>query len=168
MPDTARDLYDRDWYAWTQDQAARLRAWPEHLRPNGLDVEHLAEEVEDLGKSDRRAIESFLHQIALHLLKLEFHPAAAEARLHWMAEIDTFRLEVERRFADSPSLRARRAEIAGRAWASAERAARRQLAREAPEASQRLDAALQGGSGPRYEVDAQLLAEDWYPPPAGG
>ena len=38
MPDTA-SLYDRDWYAWTQDQAARLRAWPEQLRPNGLDVE---------------------------------------------------------------------------------------------------------------------------------
>lgn len=57
MPDTAAS-YDRDWFAWTQDQAARLRAWPEHLRPTGLDVENLAEEVEDMGKSQRRAVEA--------------------------------------------------------------------------------------------------------------
>ncbi|MBX9699510.1 MAG: DUF29 domain-containing protein [Acetobacteraceae bacterium] len=164
MPDTAQ-LYDRDWYAWTQDQATRLRAWPEHLRPNGLDVEHLAEEVEDLGKSDRRAVESFLHQVVLHLLKLEFH-TAAEARLHWMAEVDAFRLELERRFEDSPSLRAQRAALAGRAWTSAERALRRQLAREAPEAARRLEATLRDAPGPRYALDEQLLNADWYPSPA--
>ena len=71
MPDTA-SLYDRDFFAWTQDQAARLRAWPEHLRPNGIDVANLVEEVESLGKSDRRAIGSLLGFIALHLLKIEF------------------------------------------------------------------------------------------------
>ena len=72
MPDTA-SLYDRDFFAWTQDQAALLRAWPEHLRPNGIDIENLVEEVESLGKSDRRAIESLLELVVLHFLKLEFH-----------------------------------------------------------------------------------------------
>lgn len=159
MPDDTARLYDRDWYAWTQDQAARLRAWPEHLRPNGLDVEHLAEEVEDMGKSDRRAVESFLHQIALHLLKLEFHPAAREQGPHWMGEIDNFRLELERRMEDSPSLRAQRADLYVRAWTSAERAFRRQLDREAPDLARGFGLA----SAPRYDLDAQVLDPDWYP-----
>ena len=54
MPGAA-DLYERDFYAWTQDQAAMLRAWPETLRPNTLDIEHIAEELEDLGGSQRSA-----------------------------------------------------------------------------------------------------------------
>lgn len=157
MPDTAQ-LYDRDWYAWTQDQAARLRAWPEHLRPNGLDVEHLAEEVEDLGRSDRRAIESVLHQIALHLLKLELHPAAREHGAHWMTEIDGFRLDLERRLEDSPSLRAQRADLYARAWTSADRAFRRQLDREALEQARRYAPA----AAPRYDLDAEVLNPDWY------
>ncbi|RAI60988.1 hypothetical protein DOO78_02355 [Roseicella frigidaeris] len=67
MPDDA-GLHDRDWYAWTQDQAARLRAWPEQLRPNGLDVREIAEEIESLGTSDRRAN---------HLVPLAPRPAGA-------------------------------------------------------------------------------------------
>lgn len=163
MPDDA-GLYDRDWYAWTQDQAARLRAWPEHLRPNGLDVEHLAEEVEDLGGSQRRAVESFLELINLHCLKLEFHPAL-EARQHWMAEIDGFRSGIEREFRHSPSLRARRAEFVADAWAAALRRFRRQLQREAPEAARRFAAAIPADAPPRYDLDSQILDEDWYPAP---
>ena len=162
MPDDTARLYDRDWYAWTQDQAARLRAWPEHLRPNGLDVEHLAEEVEDMGKSDRRAVESFLHQIALHLLKLEMHPARTEHAAHWMGEIDNFRIELERRLEDSPSLRAQRADLYARAWTSAERAFRRQLERDAPGRARDFAAA----EAPRYDLDAEVLNPDWYPSPA--
>ncbi|TCZ53156.1 DUF29 domain-containing protein [Roseicella aquatilis] len=164
MPDDA-SLHDRDWYAWTQDQAARLRAWPEHLRPNGLDVEHLAEEVEDLGGSQRRAVESFLELINLHCLKLEFYPAP-EAGPHWMAEIDGFRSAIAREFRHSPSLRARRADFAADAWASALHRFRRQLQREAPEAARRFAAAVPPEAPPRYDLDGQILNEDWYPAPA--
>lgn len=164
MPDDA-GLYERDWYAWTQDQAARLRAWPEHLRPNGLDVEHLAEEVEDLGRSQRRAVESFLRQIVSHALKIEFHPAA-ENRSHWMAEIDNFRVALETEFGDSPSLRARRHDLYAAAWQKAERTFRRQLQREAPEAARRLGAAVPADAPPRYDLDSQILNEDWFPAPA--
>jgi uncharacterized protein DUF29 len=167
MPDTA-SLYDRDWYAWTQDQAARLRAWPEQLRPNGLDVEHLAEEVESLGKSDRRAIESHLRLIALQLLKMKFHPAAADAGRHWMAEVDGFRDELERLFEDSPSLRAQREAIYARAWRSAERDMRRQLGREAPDRARAFAAAVPPDAPARYDLDAEILAEDWFPQPQSG
>ena len=52
------ELYDEDFYAWTQAQAKALRT---HFRgDNRLDVEHLAEEIEDLGSSELQAVESFV------------------------------------------------------------------------------------------------------------
>ena len=75
------ELYDRDFYAWTQDQAAALRAWPEAMRPNVLDIAHLAEEIEDLGSAQRTAAGSLLRQILIHLPKLRLHPDE-QARLH--------------------------------------------------------------------------------------
>jgi hypothetical protein len=58
-------LYDTDFYLWTQTQTAALRA----KDVAALDLEHLAEEIESLGKRDRRAVESYLEVILLHLLK---------------------------------------------------------------------------------------------------
>ena len=61
MATKAADLYDEDFYAWTQQQAEVLRT---HFQgDNRLDVEHLAEEVEDLGKSELHAIESYVENI---------------------------------------------------------------------------------------------------------
>jgi hypothetical protein len=81
--ETASKLYDEDFYAWTQEQAAALRA----LRgDNRLDIEHLAEEIEDLGKSDLYAVESYVQQIMAHLLKLDYSGFDLSRR-HWRAEI---------------------------------------------------------------------------------
>lgn len=166
MPDTA-SLYDRDFFAWTQDQAARLRAWPEHLRSNGIDVENLVEEVESLGKSDRRAVESVLGQVAGHLLKLEFHPDRP-ARRHWMREVNAFRTSLRRLYRDSPSLRAQRAGMLVEAWQDARADFRRDLALDAPGQVAGFDAVVPPGSGPRYDIDRHILAEDWYPDPFAG
>jgi hypothetical protein len=96
----AADLYDEDFYAWTQQQAEALRT---HFQgDNRLDVEHLAEEVEDLGKSELHAIESFVVQIVAHLLKLDYSGHAAP-RPHWRAEILNFRQNVARK--TTPSIR---------------------------------------------------------------
>lgn len=111
MSPTGTAPYDQDWYAWTQDQAARLRAWPAALRPDGLDIEHLAEEVADMGGSQRRSVRCLLQQIMVHLLRMEFHPAV-ESRSHWAAEVMNFRSQLDVEFRDSPSLRARREEFA--------------------------------------------------------
>src|SRR5690242_16251850 len=69
--------YDEDFYVWTQEQAAALRyAAAAGLKGGShLDWEHLAEEIEDMGKRDRRALESDLARIVEHLLKLERSPA---------------------------------------------------------------------------------------------
>ncbi len=75
MPDGPR--YDDDFYAWTQHQAAVLRSLP--VSDNRLDREHVAEEIEDLGKSERDAVRSRIRRIIEHLLKLAYSPAEAAA-----------------------------------------------------------------------------------------
>jgi Domain of unknown function DUF29 len=96
----AADLYDEDFYAWTQQQAEVLRT---HFQgDNRLDVEHLAEEVEDLGKSELQAVESFIEHIIAHLLKLDYS-GQAPPRPHWRAEIVNFRQNIDRKI--SPSIR---------------------------------------------------------------
>jgi Domain of unknown function DUF29 len=68
--------YEQDLYAWTQEQAALLRA----RRADALDWENLAEEIAAVGGSDRRKLESRLCVTLLHLLKWQAQPAPAGAR----------------------------------------------------------------------------------------
>jgi len=103
---TNGDLYNSDFYAWTQQQAALLRegAWQE------LDRENLIEEVESLGRSERHALYDRLIVLLTHLLKLQ----VARARLPvaydrnkrgWQTTCRTQRLRIARLFDDNPSLR---------------------------------------------------------------
>jgi hypothetical protein len=92
MPDGPR--YEDDFYAWTQYQAEVLRSL--RTTDNRLDRENLAEEVEDLGKSERNRVRNQIVRIIEHLLKLE-HSPAAEPRLDWEASI----IEARQALADS-------------------------------------------------------------------
>jgi hypothetical protein len=84
--------YDTDFYAWTQAQAAALRAkdWP------ALDLENLAEEIESVGQRDRDAIESQLVRVLLHLLKLTYDPATRPRR-GWRVTVADAREKVARK-----------------------------------------------------------------------
>jgi hypothetical protein len=94
MAPKAAELYDEDFYAWTEQQAKALRT---HFKgDNRIDVEHLAEEVEDLGKSELHAVESYIENVIEHLLKLDYS-GWIEARDHWRAEVDAFRASIERK-----------------------------------------------------------------------
>jgi len=154
------DLYERDFYAWTQDQAARVRALG--ARNDGLDVENVAEEIESLGKSDRRAAESLLGQLLMHLAKLRFEPAQ-QPRAHWEAEVEEFRRELGRIFRDSPSLRARRHEMAEDEW----RALTRRAAREQARTGERVYGVVAKLVDLPFDLDAEVLDEDWFPPSGG-
>ena len=71
-------LYESDFYAWTQAQARELRRFA-RTRPNApLDLAHIAEEIQDLGKSERDAVFSLSQQILQHLLLIEHSPAAEQ------------------------------------------------------------------------------------------
>lgn len=96
MSNAPAELYDTDFFAWTQDQASELRRFAAS-RPNlPLDLDHLAEEIEDLGKEQRNALRSWTRQIVLHLLLLQHSPSSAP-RSGWRSEIKAGRDEIEDR-----------------------------------------------------------------------
>src|SRR3954447_24002879 len=94
------DLYEQDFYAWTQAQARELRRFAA-TRPNlPLDLPHLAEEIADLGKGQRDGLRSWTARIIEHLLLLE-HSRSPEPRRGWIREIVEFRGDIERRLTAS-------------------------------------------------------------------
>jgi hypothetical protein len=94
-------LYERDFYAWTQDQAARLR---DLTGDNRLDIAHLAEEVADLGKSDKRALESHVTEALKHLCKASA-VRSDDPVVHWMGKIRPHLRHARKILEQSPSLK---------------------------------------------------------------
>ena len=89
----AAQLYEDDFYAWTQAQARELRRFA-RTRPNvPLDLGHLAEEIADLGTERRSRIRSWTRRIIEHLLLREYSPAQ-DPRRGWIAEVVSFRREI--------------------------------------------------------------------------
>ncbi len=95
----AKDLYDRDFFEWTQCNAALLRA----ARFDQADIEHIAEEVEDMGKSERHELENRLRVLLAHLLKWQLQPERRGRS--WRATIRVQRGELLRLLRHLPSLR---------------------------------------------------------------
>jgi hypothetical protein len=94
--------YDVDFYQWTQEQAALLRAMSCDSCP--LDLDNLAEEIEDMGRDEIREISSLLRQTITHFLKIAINPNTASAE-HWFDEIITFQGDAVLAF--SPGLKQR-------------------------------------------------------------
>jgi len=114
-------LYDRDFYTWTQDQAARLRRL--QSADNGLDIPHLAEEVADLGRSELNRVRSLLIQVLVHYLKAAID-ADSQVQAHWRSEAVVFQNDAVESF--TPGMR--QAIDVGRLYARAVKLLRRQLA----------------------------------------
>jgi hypothetical protein len=93
--------YDEDFYAWSQATAQALRAgqW------NQINREAVAEEIESLGKRDKRELGSRLEVLVLHLLKWRFQPAYRQQSHSWQDTILEQRRRLARLLDDSPSLR---------------------------------------------------------------
>jgi hypothetical protein len=92
----AVDLYEDDFFAWTQLQARELRRFA-RMRPNlPLDLGHLAEEIADLGKSQRDSLRSWARRVIEHLLLIGYLPAE-EPRRSSIDEIVDLRREIEHR-----------------------------------------------------------------------
>ena len=97
-----RPGHDEDFYAWTLDQARRLREFAKSRPNEPIDWELVAEEIEDVGISDRRGADSYLRLVLVHLMKLEYAADAQPVR-HWRAELKAFRVKLDKRL--TPSLR---------------------------------------------------------------
>ena len=88
-------LYETDFYAWTQAQAKELRRFAK-TRPNlPLDLGHIALEIEDLGMSERSAVVSFVRLIHPALPARDRIRRPPDQRHHWLDEVDEFRSQIE-------------------------------------------------------------------------
>jgi hypothetical protein len=91
-------LYDQDFYAWANEQARLLRAG----KLSEADIEHIAEEIESMGRTEKRELISRLTVLLLHLLKWEFQPDRRGAS--WEATIHIQRRDLADHLDDNPSL----------------------------------------------------------------
>ncbi len=98
--------YDTDYLAWTEEQARLLREAARERSNTPVDWEHVAEEIEGMGRSEMRAMESALVRVIEHLLKLELSPTAAP-RNGWKASVSEHRGRLRRDLKASPSLHGR-------------------------------------------------------------
>ena len=92
--------YNKDIIAWANEQAALIRAGRFDL----LDIEHIAEEIEDVGKSEQRELESRMAVLIAHLLKWQFQPT--HRGMSWERTIKDQRKMVQKRVKQTPSLKA--------------------------------------------------------------
>ncbi|MEG3438765.1 DUF29 domain-containing protein [Pannus brasiliensis CCIBt3594] len=87
-----KDLYEKDFVAWADETAEQLRRG----EIDGLDWEHIIEEIEGLGTSERRKVDSYLAQLLIHLLLYQYWESEREwCARGWKDEIGNFRLELE-------------------------------------------------------------------------
>jgi hypothetical protein len=106
-------LYEQDFYAWANEQAALLRAG----RLAEADIEHIAEEIESMGRSEKRELVSRLEILVSHLLKWQYQPT--HRGTSWRLTIEEQRRRVSDHLADNPSLQAKLPEALISAYATA-------------------------------------------------
>jgi hypothetical protein len=99
---TTQTLYDQDYYLWLKTTINQLRTG----QFSAVDLENLLEELETMGRSEKRAIESLLTNLLVHLLKLRCWDSERERNQgHWQGEVRTFRRQIKKSLKDSPSLK---------------------------------------------------------------
>ncbi len=140
------EKYSTDFSSWISQTAQLLREqrWQE------LDLPKLIEEVEDLGKSERRGIASQLTRLLLHLLKWQYQPQRRSDS--WLDSITDARTQIELAIEDSPSLRSYPTEQLEESYQRARRQAAKQTSMEL----------LAFPTTCPYSLEL-VLAEDWLP-----
>jgi Domain of unknown function DUF29 len=147
------ELYEQDLYAWSEVQADLLR----RRRFSELDLEHVVEEIEDVGGSLYREVRSRIRTIMEHLLKLE-HAAATEPRAGWERTIRTQRADLAEDL--TPSLRPRIERGLARFYETARIEAAAALRAHG-------EAAAADGLPPTSPYTLDQITGDWLPDQAG-
>jgi len=102
---TGADLYEADYYAWVRAQVDGLRMLSRSSSANlPLDLDNLADEVEDRGRSALRGVLSLIEQVLIHLLKIQL-VTRVEPHRDWRREVTNSRRELREEF--TPSMRFR-------------------------------------------------------------
>jgi hypothetical protein len=118
------ELYDLDFAAWAEKNAELLRAG----RFSEIDLEHVAEEIEDMAKRERRALQRRLARLIQHLLKWQLQPERRGTS--WQCTILEQRNAISILLEESPSLKPGFANQASKAYAAATRMAALEMRRD--------------------------------------
>ena len=95
---TVSESYERDYYAWAMKNAQLIRQG----KLSEIDLNNIAEELEDVGKSERRALRNHIKNVILHLLKWRYQPNFREAS--WRQSVRNGRIAIHEIVTESPSL----------------------------------------------------------------
>ena len=99
---TEPSAYDRDYNLWLEQTAIAVK----NRDLNNMDWDNLLEEIEDMGKSEKRSLESYLERLVEHILKLQYWEAEKERNYkRWQVEVVNFRNRIKRLLKRSPSLK---------------------------------------------------------------
>jgi len=150
-----KSLYDSDLVAWSVEQARALREAGRRRVNLPIDWENVAEEIESLGKSERRTLGSRIGTVIEHLLKLEVSPATNPAAA-WRDTIRRARRDIAEILEESPSLRREVPEIVARQLKAARELVLANLADHNEQPRQPIDA---------ISYDADAILGDWFPGP---
>ncbi|MFL5280867.1 MAG: DUF29 domain-containing protein [Rhodopila sp.] len=148
------DLYDNDFVLWSERQSELLRRLASGEPVNeSPDWPNIVEEIESLGKGDKRAVRSHVATILLHLIKLQASPAG-EPREGWEDTVFEQRSQLRGLLKDSPSLRPTIATV---------------IAEELPDAWERVARSLSAhGEQARVDLDSLSFTDEqvlgpWFP-----
>ena len=103
-------LYDEDLYTWSLEQASLLRKG----KFDQIDLKHIIEEIEDMSKSEKRALQSFLENLLMHLLKWQYQPAYQGRS--WKFTIIEQRKRIESHLQENPGLKNKLSELINKAY----------------------------------------------------
>jgi hypothetical protein len=153
-------LYDEDFVLWSKQQAEALRAAARGTNNQPIDWENVAEEIDSLGRSDKRELMSQIRRVIEHLLKLEYS-RAADPRMGWIDSIDDARNEIGVLLEDSPSLKTETAAAIAAEMKRGSRKAVRDLGKY-----REPDSAIVTRITATSYTEDQILG-DWFPPEPG-
>lgn len=142
-------LYAQDYYLWLKTTINQLRTG----QLSSVDIDNLIEKLETMGRSEKRAVKSFLIKLFEPLLKLTYwHSEHEYNQGHWKGEIRTFRREIKEQLKDSPSLKPYILEIFDECYEKARQ-----------EASDRTQLSLDIFPIKPIGSLEQILDENWFP-----
>ena len=154
----ATQLYETDFYGWTQEQAGKLRKLLVERSNLDLDIENILEEIDSLGRSDYRQLRSRIEEICIHLLKLQLS-LSWEPRKGWKTSIKGQRHSLKKLLTESPSLKRRLPEALAEGYEDS-------LRHFTDEKLISLTMPTHLPGLPPFGLE-DVLADDWWPEPRG-
>jgi hypothetical protein len=102
MLNNISELYDRDFNLWVEATKNAIQ----NRDFENMDWDNLFDEIDDMGKSEKRSLESYLERLIAHVLKLQYWEAEKERNYkHWKVEIINFRRRIKRLIKQNPSFK---------------------------------------------------------------